>query len=130
MSTVTTRRRFSKEQAAYIACLARMEALRDAKKAEIAAMGLSIGRASTEADIDAYVDAEMAIEASLGIPAVEAKLATLRDALIAWGHDHVKRLPGYTSAIGDMYAKADRLVWVKERLVNLTLKLDAKGGAL
>lgn len=53
----------------YIDTTARKAALECTRNAELEALGLSIARCSTEDDIDAYTEAEMAIEDRLGYTA-------------------------------------------------------------
>lgn len=126
MATKTKTAKRSAEQNAYLMARAKVECILDRVRAEMKATGLVM---ETEADVDAYTDAEMAIEGRLGLNAAYAAEREARTALFAWAHGKVKTLPEYNSHVADqiegLFAEVGRHPHLVEKLVTISMQLRA-----
>lgn len=117
-----TARKMSPAQSAYLAVKFQADLLQDEKTARMTALFPD----GQEPDIDALVDADMRIEAELGIRQADDALRQAETALLEWSREQVAKLPAYRP-VAEQIEKVltCRLPSIRPKVIDAAMRLAA-----
>ncbi len=123
---VKSTRKLAAVQIAYMVARATVDTLRDQAADELAF--LNVREPETFDECNTHGDLMAAIDAELGLPQAEQELGAAERALLAWGQLQARRARGYApqaTTIAALFERAERDWKVREKLIDLCLRLDA-----
>jgi len=119
-----------KTQAQYLVAKAKVDAIRKQVKAQLPE--LTDEMIDDDAVLGAWLDRQMELETAMGLDAAKDSLYGAETALVAWGKTVAMRLAAQHLSKADrdtmmkMYDDAPKMLVVRMKLVDITIRLDAR----